>query len=102
MARTNIVMTVMTGLSAVQVKPFLFSARENGGPCKLVVFANRLSRETRTIVDEYADEVIDFNYLSIRMRHPQCLLWPVWKRVFARLRSEQDRRKLAHQVFFLF
>jgi hypothetical protein len=40
--------------------------------------------------------------MSLRMRRPACLLWPLWKRVFPRLKKEQARRRLATRVVSLF
>jgi hypothetical protein len=36
------------------------------------------------------------------MRHPQCLLWPLWKRLVPILNAESSRRALARSVFNLF
>jgi hypothetical protein len=61
-----------------------------------------LTPETERFLEEQADELLDFNCASLRMRRPECLLWPLWKRVFPRLRAEHSRRRLGRRVFSLF
>jgi len=98
----NLVLTLASALSEAQLDPFLFSFRRFVKGADLVVFTNRLQRSTRESLSQTAKELVDFPYLSVRMRHPQCLFWPLWKLVFSKLKEETSRRALARRVFNLF
>ncbi|KAB2641843.1 MAG: hypothetical protein DVB25_00355 [Verrucomicrobia bacterium] len=96
----NLILTTASGLTASQLRPFVFSFQQFQKEADLVIFTNRLNAETRRYLSESA-QLIDFKHLSIRMRHPQCFLWPLWKRGFPLLKTEHSRRQLGRFVFNL-
>ncbi|MEI7957702.1 MAG: hypothetical protein WCI40_01220 [Verrucomicrobiota bacterium] len=100
--KRNLVLTTVRGLSPAQMAPFVCSFELFQKDADLIVFTSHLSADTRAFLSKSATELVNFNYLSIRMRHPQCLLWPLWKRVFPLLKSERSRRALARCIFNLF
>lgn len=113
-AMRNLVLTTSSGLSTEQLWRFLCSfGKTRQAASELVVFSNRsrfilfgrgrpLDAGTGRFLAQYADEVVGFKFMSLRMRRPGCLLWPLWKRVFPRLKTEAARRRLASKVVSLF
>jgi hypothetical protein len=109
----NLVLTTSSGYLAEQLAPFLCSfAKSRRESSELVVFVNRsrfilfgrgkpLNTGAERFLAEYADAVVGFKSMSLRMRRPVCLLWPLWKRVLPRLKTEQARRRLASKVLSL-
>lgn len=110
----NLVLTTNSGLSSEQLWRFFCSFRKTRRvTSELVVFLNRsnfilfgngrpVNAATERIIAEYANEVVDFKSMSLRMRRPACLLWPFWKQVFPRLKTESARRGLARKAVSLF
>jgi len=97
----NLVLTTVSGLTVSQMKPFVVSFQQYQKDADLVLFTNRLDTETRRYLSALATELIDFSFFCFRARHFECLLWPLWKRVFPLLKSEVSRRTLARRIFNL-
>jgi hypothetical protein len=98
----NLVLTLANDLKPDQLKPFFETFRRSDVSAKIVVFYNRLIPEALELIKSYGAETIPFSYFSIRMRHPQCMLWPLWRWLFPHLPSFAWQRLLAHQVYNLF
>lgn len=110
----NLVLTSSSGFSAGHLRQFLCSfEKTRQATSELVVFLNRsnfilfgqgesLNAGTEQILAQYADEVVEFKIMSLRRRRPVCLLWPLLKPVFPRLKTESARRRLASKVVSLY
>jgi len=97
---SNLVLTVVSRLTASQMRPFVVSFQKYQENADLVLFTNCLDDVTRKYLSGVAKELVDFSFFSFRRRHFECLLWPICKPLFPRL-SEASRRALARRVFDL-
>jgi hypothetical protein len=110
----NLVLTTSSGFSADQLARFFATFEKTRRPTtEMVVFLNRsrlilfgkgrpLTDTTAQFLRRHSHELVDFKSVSLRMRRPACLLWPLWKRIFPRLKSESARRRLTSKVVSLF
>jgi len=110
----NLVLTTSSGFTASQLDLFLRTFEKTRQPSsRMVVFLNRsplirfgksrpLTAATEQFVRQHSDDVVGFKCASFRMRRPACLLWPVYKRIFPRLKTEEEKRRLTIKVVSLF
>ena len=107
----NLVLTLSSGFSAQQLRPFCTSFNKTKHKnSKLVVFANYsrfivthgqpLTPETKQFLTGQADQVVPFRCMTLRMRRPSCLFWPLAKATFSHL-SPHSQRALARKVISL-
>lgn len=101
--KRQLILSTLFNMRFADVEPFLRSLRRSNTTCDIVFFVSRVTAEDqKKLRDLFNVQCIEFNYLSIRMRQPYLLFWPIWKRLFPKLSTFESRTALARRVFNLF
>ena len=98
--KTNLILSIVRKLSFDDLRPFLISLKRTGYTGEIVFFVSGLSSETAKRLQDFGVQLIPFDYFSVRMRRPELLLWPLWRRIFARMKTFEEKSALAKRVFF--
>jgi hypothetical protein len=98
--RPNLILSIVRKLSFEELRPFLLSLKRTGYAGEIVFFVSGLTAETTKRLQDFGVQLISFDYFSIRMRQPALLLWPLWRRMFARMQTFEEKSALARRVFF--
>jgi hypothetical protein len=96
----NTILTTAHNINMYQLKPFIFSFKKYQPDTQMVIFTNQ--RKDKECIEDETIKIIEFSYTSFRMRHIECLFWPVWKTAFKIFSNEAINRKIARKVFNLF
>lgn len=98
--KPNLILSTVQKLTYEDLHPFLASLKATGYRGEIVFFSSGLSADTSERLKTCGVQLIAFEYFSIRMRRPALLLWPLWRRLFRRLRTFEEKAALARRVFF--
>jgi hypothetical protein len=99
--KKNLILSVVHTMPFAAVEPFVVSLKRTGYTGDVVIFVSRVSRDAARGLKQNGIRVIPFQLLTVRMRQPIALLWPVWRRWLNSNRDFEWKCGLARRVLSL-